>query len=167
MTIEKAFQRLSWRFTNGKFEPNQLDIDALKFVGEWINRQKEESLNIHTIFAKLFVYTFIHEIAFYKDLEFAQKKINEILENTCENLYADFGKRLNSLELDKYRKSIGITDKHPILMTKEENAKEEEIIMTHAKELEKYVIGIWTQEKIEKSLNNNITEAINRYKNLP
>lgn len=167
MTIEKAFQRLSWRFTNGKFEPNDNDLEALRFVGEWINREKGDSLHIHTIFAKLFVYTFIHELEFYKDIEFAQKKINEILSKRLEHLYSDFGNRLNLLELSKYRRSIGITDKHPAIMTEEENIKQKEIVLSNSSELKKFIIGIWEQEKIEQSLNDNITEAINRYKNLP
>lgn len=167
MTIEKAFQRLSWRFSSGQFTPNQNDVDALKFLAEWVNREKESELQQHSIFAKMYVYSFIHELAFYKDLEFAQKKLHEILNQPLRDRYDEFTQRLNALENEKYQKSIGIKQTHPALISDDDRAKEMEIIRQNQQDVAKYLIGIWSAEKVDQSLNNQITEAINRYKNLP
>lgn len=167
MTIEKAFQRLSWRFSNGKFEPNDNDVQALKFIADWVNREKKETLHSQKLFQKMYVYCFFHELAFYKDVHFAQKKLHEVLQLSVARHYSDFCKKLNSVELEKFKKSIGINPKHPVLLSPEENSNDEMLILEHAAELERYVQGVWDQEKVNTSLNNQISEAINKYKDLP
>lgn len=167
LTIEKAMNRLFWRFGNGQFKPNQADIDSLKFMAEWINREKEKELQQNTIFAKLYVYNFIREIEFYKDIKFAQKNIHEILLKPLKDIYNSFHKYLNGYENNKYLKSIGIKDIHPVLMKDEEIDREKLIIEDNQEEVIKYLFGIWDKEKVDQSLNNQISEAINRYKNLP
>lgn len=167
MKIENAFNRLSWRLSNGKFEPNQKDVDALKFLAEWVNRQKQESLQQHTIFAKMYVYCFMHELEFYKDLDFAQKKMHEILQQPAQHHYQVFLRRLNNLELEKFRKSIGLSSDHPLAVSDDTRGKDNEIISKHQEQLKKFVIGAWSEEAVTKAMNNQVTEAINKYHALP
>jgi len=167
MTLESCIQRIFWRLGNGNFTPNQKDVDAMTQITEWINREKEIELDNNRLFAKIYTYCFMHEIQFYKDIDFAQKKMHELLQQDISDHYDLFSKRLNELKLNLYKKKIGLSDKHPQLMSDEEKSKEEELISANQSELSKYFIGIYSDDKIYKSLNNQITEAINNYKNYP
>lgn len=164
MNIQKAFQRLSWRMSNGKFEPNQNDVDAIKFLADWINRSKEKQIQEHTIFAKMYVYCFIHELKFYKDLSFAQKKLSEILSKPLQDIYDDFRRALNDDELEKFMKEHGLEKD---FINKEKILEQNNTITKVQKQLKELVIGKWSSEKVKKSLNNQVTEAINKYKNFP
>ena len=44
-TIERAMEQFAYRLQNGRYEPNQNDVDAFKFVAEWINREKAKEIN--------------------------------------------------------------------------------------------------------------------------
>lgn len=167
MTIEKAMQRLFWRMGNGSFSPNQNDLEALTEVAKWINREKQREIQENTIFAKLYVYCFIYEIEFYKNIDLAQKRIHEILKQPITSRYNEFLKTLNNYELDVFRKSIGLKDKHPLERSPEEDLEQDAIILNNKDNLEKYFLGVWDYSEISENLNNQITEAINNYKNLP
>lgn len=167
MTIEKAMQRLFWRMGNGSFTPNKNDIESLTEVAQWINREKQRELQQNTIFAKLYVYCFIHELHFYKNIDIAQQRIHEILKQNISVRYDDFLKAINNYELDNFRASLGIKDKHPLQRTAEEDLEQSSIIIKNSEMLEKYFLGVWDYTTASESLNNQITEAINHYKNLP
>jgi len=166
MTIEKALQRIVWRVSNGAHTPNQNDVEAVTVVAEWINRQKAQELQQNRLFAKMYVYCFIHELEFYKDLKFAQRKLHEILKTSLRQLYSDFKDKLNIIELNALKKSLGFCNLHPLIMTDEQIKKEADLIAENTEAIQKYVFGIWTSEKIENGLNSQISEAINNYKNL-
>jgi len=166
MTIEKAMQRIVWRVSNGNYTPNQNDVDAVTIVAEWINRQKTQEIQQNRLFAKMYVYSFINELEFYKDIKFAQIKINETLKTPLIQLYNNFKDRLNAVELINKKKSIGFSNLHPFKITEEQKQKERDLIKENFEDVQKYILGVWTSEKIEKGLNNQITEAINQYKNL-
>ena len=165
LTIEKAMNRLFWRFGNGQFKPNQADLDSLTFMAEWINREKKRELEENTIFGKMYVYCFMHEMDFYKDLKYSQMKLNEMLNKPLEYHYMTFRERLNFMELNKKKFDLGLSDSLGI--NSENTQKENEIISKNQKSLSKYVLGLWNEEQVKQALNNQITEAINRYKNLP
>jgi hypothetical protein len=166
MTIEKAMQRIVWRVSNGQHTPNQNDVEAVTVVAEWINRQKTQELQQNKIFAKMYVYCFINELQFYQGLKFAQKKLHEILQTPLSQLYNTFAERLNLIELNNLKKEIGLSEAHPLTMTENEIEKEAVLIKENAEAIQIHVLGVWTPEKIEKGLNNQISEAINKYKNL-
>lgn len=164
MNIQKAFQRLSWRFSNGKFEPNQNDLEALKFLADWVNREKEREIQEQTLFAKMYVYCFYHELDFYKDISFAQNKLHEILQKPLNEQYSSFLKKLNDHELDLFMREHKL-DKDWI--NTEKILEQKETITNTQKTLKQLVVGKWSLEQVTKSLNNQLTEAINKYKSLP
>jgi hypothetical protein len=166
MNIEKAMQRIIWRLSNGTYTPNQNDVEAVTFLAEWINREKEKTIKENYIFAKLYVNQFIQEIEFYRDIKFAQRNLNEMLQKPIISFYENFHDRLNFLELMKYSKKIGLNEKHPAFLNIEEIDADRQILKENEKTYIEYANGIWNYQTVEKSLNNQITEAINRYKNL-
>lgn len=161
LTIEKAMNRLFWRFGNGQFKPNQSDLDALTFMAEWINREKERELIENTIFGKIYTYCFMREIEVTQELRHSQETLHSILKEPLDKQYDVFLKKLNYIECNKFRKSLGLTDFMNNI------AEEDRIIRENKEDFEKYFMGVWNKEQITQALNNQITEAINRYKNLP
>ena len=166
MTIEKAMQRIVWRVSNGAHTPNQNDVEAVTVVAEWINRQKAQEIQQNKIFAKMYVYCFINELQFYQNLKLAQKKLHEILQTPLTQLYTNFTDRLNLIELNRLKKEIGLNEAHPLTLTEDEKEKDADLIKENAEAIQMHIFGIWTPEKTEKGLNNQISEAINKYKNL-
>jgi len=165
-TIERAMEQFAYRLQNGRYEPNQNDVDAFKFVAEWINREKEKEINQHLLFAKLFCLVFSQEVKFYDgDFKFAQKKMHDYLKHPIQHYYDIFLKEINDVAMNKFIKSIGISDKHPALVTDSEELKEKEILANHTEEIEKYFNGVFEEDKVYQSLNNTISEFINLYKN--
>jgi hypothetical protein len=167
MTIEKNVERMFWRLSNGNFTPNQNDLKAMTEIVEWINREKEKTVKDNYMFAKLYCNQFIQEIEFYKDIDFAQRSLHELLQKPIIEHYDKFHERLNFVELMKYSKSIGLSDKHPAFLTEDERENDKRILKEHEAKYIQYSKGIWEYDKVQKSLNNQLTEAINRYKNLP
>jgi hypothetical protein len=159
MNIEKSFEWLFKRFTSQQIKPCQFDLDCLTFLAEWVNREKQKAKQENELFAKLYCHVFIQEIRFYKDIQFAQKSMNDILGLNIESHYEIFKQRLNDYELDRYLISLGINTSDTAFKDNSEQlekAKEEAFI--------KFSSGKWTDDQIYKSLNNQITESLNRFK---
>jgi hypothetical protein len=171
--IEKAINRLSWRFKNNNIKVNEskiiineADVLAVDFLVNWINQQKQETLKGNLLFAKLFCYAFHNELTFYNgDAKLAQQKIVEQLKIPIGYHYDKIHDTLNMLELNNYMKQIGVIQKHPLTRNDEENKKNAELFKINNKEIVKKIMGTWSVENVYKSLNNTITECINRFKN--
>ena len=179
MNIEKALNRINWRFKNpqikineSKITINQEDVNAIEFLTNWINDQKKETINQNQLFAKMYCYCLSNEIEFYKDVKFANTKLQEKLNEPIENHYNKIVKDLNRLELTKYMQSKGIIMDNVELMVlnqAQQLAQEQKqalILKENEKEVQMYVLGIFKPENVFKSINNQITECINRFKNL-
>jgi hypothetical protein len=173
MNIEKALNRINWRFKNpqvkineSKIIINQTDIDAIYFLTNWIEQQKKETKQENLLFAKVFCYAFKNEIVFYNgSAKFAQSKLVDILKTPLEHHYDNVHEVLNNFDLWNYSKEIGLSQKHPALKTNEEEKIDFKILESKDPVLLKKILGNWTKESVYKSLNNTITEAINRFKN--
>lgn len=158
MNIEKSFEWLFKRMQNPTIKPCAFDIECLTFLAEWANREKTKSIRENELFAKLYCHVFIQEIQYYKDFEFAQKSMNDILRLPIETHYNIFTQRLNDFELNRYFLSIGINPEKTYFNNDEELKKAEKEAFIN------YASGKWNEEKVYKSLNNQITESLNRFK---
>ena len=117
------------------------------------------------LFAKMFVYCLTHEIEFYKDVSFASQKLQEELSKPLSSNYDKILDTLNRVEMNKYLQSIGIITDHieNMLLTQKKENEQIELKKKYAPEIKKYLFGIWSKESVYKSLNNTITECINKY----
>jgi hypothetical protein len=163
--LKKSFEWLFERFTKENIKPCQFDLDCLVSIAEKTNEINKEAFQENTIFAKMYVYCLMHELEYYKDIDFATKKLNEVLDAPLEKTCDDFLKRLNHLELNKYLKSIGINTDHLKQLTKEEEAKQSVLMNENKKSIQIYVLGKFTKENVFKSINNAITNCIINFKN--
>lgn len=165
MNLEKALNRINWRFKNKSITPNELDHESVKFLNEWINRQKEISLKKNILFAKLFCYAFKNEIQFYKNPKQSQRKLYEEMELPIDFHYESVLEKLNEVEYNNFLVSKGFPDKHPMQLTESEIQLRNELIEANEKELLNFLKGKWDIKTVTKSLNNTITELINRFPN--
>lgn len=173
--IEKAINRLQWRFKNdnvkvgeSKIIINELDLKAVDFLINWVNQQKQETLKENLLFAKMFTYSLYHETIYYKgNIKQSSRSLQEKLELPIQYHYNKIHEVLNMFELNHYMNSIGVSDKHPLLRTNEEDKKNRDLFIKNNEEVTKKILGTWTLDSVYKSLNNTITECINRYKNKP
>ena len=122
--LKKSFEWLFERFAKDNLKPCQFDLDCLVSIAEKTNEINKEAFQENTIFAKMYVYCLMHELEFYKDINFATKKLNEVLDLPLEKTCDDFLKRLNHLELNKYLHSIGINTDHLKQLTEKEEIKQ-------------------------------------------
>ena len=169
--IEKAINRISWRFKNenvkigeSKILINELDVKAVEFLIEWINNQKKETLKENELFAKIYAYTFNNELSFYRNPKFANNKIQNVLKKDVQELYDEVHNNINNIELTNYIEGLGINTKHPLLRTDEENENDLRLFKMNNKEITIKIFGTWTIQNVYKSLNNSISELINKYK---
>lgn len=165
-TLEDNIQRMFWRLANGKFEPNQKDVTAMKQIVEWINREKEYSVKHNQLLAKVYTRLFWIELNHHKDIELAQLSLCWFLESSLDSIYEEFTDNLNDLEFQLFCKEIGLDlESHPLLDSKEKKERELQIIIENEKRYLELVGGRWSVEKVTKSLNNQISNAINLFKN--
>lgn len=163
MNINDALQRIHWRASaQQNYKPNPKDIEAVNFIVEWVNREKEKSYYTHQLFAKLYVIYFSELLTFFKDTEEAQKEIHQKLSEPMELHTHNFRKKFNLLHINNAVKKLGLKIDVWYNKTKEERKKEAEILQENQNVFLSQ-INKWTQEEINSNLENQITEAINRY----
>lgn len=170
MTIEKTFEWLFKRFQNQSIKTCAFDLECLKFLAEWVNREKETQLNNQILFAKLYCHVFIQEVNFYKDFDFAQKSMGKMLELPLQNHYELFNQRLNDYALNRFLLSNGIDPEKRKFDSEgysDATFDKEALSKIDNDEFIKFAKGYWDYDKTQKSLNNQITESVNRFKNLP
>jgi len=90
MKTIKAVERLAWRLTpdakgNYKvFNPNQIDKDALNQIIKDLNKQAEENIKEHYLFAKLYAVMLWANTEFHGDIIRANSDLNKILSEPLE-----------------------------------------------------------------------------------
>lgn len=170
MTIEKSFEWLFKRMQMQSIKPCAFDVECLKFIAEWVNREKQAELMQNVLFAKLYCHVFIQEINFYKDFEFSQKSMNDILRKPITDHYKLFTQRLNDFELNRFFIENGVDPekrKYDLDGIMDNSHDKEALSKINNDDFLKMTAGKWDSDKTRKALNNQITESINRFKNLP
>lgn len=160
MTIEKTFEWLFKRMQNQTIKPCAFDIECLTFLAEWVNREKKTNKQQNVLFAKLYTYVFMQEIQHFKDIPFAQKSMNDLLSLDLYSNYVNFKDKLNDVEFNKYLLSIGINPESKHFLIDDSEAEK----LKNAEDFFKKV-NTWNIEQVEKSLNAQITETVNRFDN--
>jgi hypothetical protein len=164
-SVKKSFDWLFNRFSGASIKPCQFDIDCLTSIAETTNAMSSKAFQENTIFAKMYVYALMHELDFYKDIHFATKKLDDVLNNSLENTAKEFSDRLNHLELNKYLHEIGINTDHLKILSEEDELKEAVLRAENYESIKKYVLGVFDEENVFKSLSNAITNCIINFRN--
>lgn len=99
MTLNKAINRLSWRFSKcDNINPVQEDIDSFNTILEYIEESKKEVLSQNLLFAKLYMAVLKRSMQHY-DADILnntpQKELHKFLEKPIEWHYQNFTDYLN------------------------------------------------------------------------
>lgn len=107
MNLLKAMNRLTYTVSNGH-KCNDADVDALNFVIDWINKEKEDRLNKNHHFAKLAMFVYNEFLVHYKgDNKICEKEIQQILKSPLEHFYSVFKSHMDHYSMEIFFESIG------------------------------------------------------------
>ena len=159
--IQKSIDRLKYTFSKGN-KPNQNDFVALNDVINYVNQEKEREIIKNHLFAKLFLNGFKNDLLknggnYQMYIDRARIALKISLEEHYEELHGE----MNHLEYIKFAKSKGITMKHPVLKTQEEEEKDIELLKTHELDLIKHLDHFKKEavyDRVNKLLNNMIED---------
>lgn len=159
MTIDIALLEL---YNKVKDDPESTpeQIKAINKVVEWINDNKKSHLKNQKLFYKLYVIYFGYLCQHFKDINFAQKTIHKELSEPIPNHLHWLKEKVNSIVYDLWCKSKGMIVKD--FISKEDELKNNEILKNNQ---ESFLANTqkWSQEKINESMDNQISEAINSF----
>jgi len=161
MTIDIALHELYNKVADDPDSTHE-QITAVNTLVDWINGQKKSYLENHKLFAKVYILYFGQLLNYYRDVEFAQKELHKSLSDSVPHHAEWFRIIFNSIESEKFNKSIGLSNKHNLLQTYEEREADLKIVQANQSEFLRH-INKWDSDKIIESLNNQISEAINKY----
>lgn len=170
ITTDKAIERLAFTITKQN-KPNQTDLDSLKVIAEFIENSKKKETTSNYLFAKMYVYAFIHEISYYNEsfdtnYAFSQRKLNNVLKMSLEDNIKDVMNRLNTHEYQLLIENLGMTAKHYVIRNKNQQENDALILEQNKEKLEKYALGIFNYEDFEEKIKDQIIFCINNYKDL-
>lgn len=175
MNLLQAIKRLSYTVGNSN-KCNDTDIDALNVIIEWVNKEKEESVNANRYFGKIVISYYIELLHYHRwDNFIVEKVIQEILEQPIDNWVFKFKQNMNTKAwldsaatvgiIDDYEEMInnnGITDER-----KKQIMDNNKKVMRENKDLLIKSINPWTDDEIKSKINHFISELLNKYGNLP
>lgn len=164
MKVEDDFKRIFWRFSKGNFTPNQADVDAITRIAEWFNKSQEETIRTHQLFAKMYVKRLTENFGAFRDLKFCLENMDFECKLPLSHYYDEFRFVYNAIKYKMFLESKGQEWVEEPYKTEEDKQLITEHIIND-QEFQKYLFGYWPAEKIETSLNNQLTEVINKYKN--
>jgi hypothetical protein len=152
-TVEKAFNRIRFRFTGEKFTPNAIDMEAFNFL---IDREDEINNYFNSngdLTKKLFIYMFENELnRFCGDPDFAQKSMKRFVDAPLGYYETNFSKTYDNFQVNNFLDANEV-DKYEDL-TREKQEEFNEIFMTPER-----------SEKVLKALRNTTKEFLIRYSN--
>ena len=168
MNIEKAINRLQFRFSSGnQFKPNNYDLEGVNYIIDWVNNQRSETFNNNVLFAKLFMYVFADLTRKYESNfldTFIQKELYKLLDTDLKIYYSRITDLVNDITKFEYFKSKGVNLVHPMIKTNDDKIRELEILKNMSKEdLKPLIDNEFTQDDVINILNSMITECLNRY----
>ena len=174
MTITKALERLSWRFSQRKpFIANQNDINALNQVIEYCDKKQSEQIQNYQLFAKLYVYLYGQFLDYYKTTVFdpiPQKELHKILDKSLWFLIEEFTQTLNESERYGFMTEAGVDmNKHPL--TVPESDKKQQVaalnkMLQDNKNMEIFKGQAWSVEDVKENLETQINAAINAFEKI-
>jgi len=175
--INKNIGHIRWRFNNclvdedGKTREKPLpmyvssnDLKALNGIIKYVNKEKERELNNYHLFAKLYISAFTKEIYRTKgNYQLISDSLRMTLKRPLEGIYDDFHQQMNETEFESISKVLGLSDKHPVLRTDQENESDEKIIKDNAKDLT-HALSHYNKEDVYDRLNKVIINLIEDYR---
>jgi hypothetical protein len=175
MEINKAVQRLGWRFqqaskrTDLNFVINRNDIEALQIIDSYVVKKQKEQYRNHELFAKLYI-NYLTELTGHYGTSLTdpilRRRIHGILQQPIQQLIRKLVDSLNDSEKYTLFEQLEVDLKHPLIQSEQEAAsnlsKLKEALMVPEKR--KLLLGeYWLFETVADCLEKEINKAIGLY----
>ena len=158
MKLGDSIKRL--RFTLSKQnKPNQSDIDAFNSICSHLQKSEAEVNQDHLLFGKLYTYVLSNMLHHYSDINFANKRLNEILSQPMDIRIEELLSMLKHSELQKVFADPLIKDKSDIEV--------KDIFSRYPKFSQEFTAcwDHWDKDNVIAHLNRNVNLSIQEYKN--
>ena len=158
MKLREAISRYRFQITNGN-KPNETDIQAFNVITEHLQQTQEKTVQDNLLFAKLYTLTLEKLTETYNDVDFANKRLNEILSEPMNTRIEWLSMKLKCLE---------VTQVFADPMLKEKSGEELKEIFKRYPKFEKDFLACyewWNNETVTSHLNTNINLSIQKFKN--
>lgn len=169
MKTKEAIDQLKFTISRG-YKTTSKDKLALNAVIEYLNKTEEKTIQENLLFAKLYALVLRDFTTHYKDVEFANKKLNEEFLHDFDYHVDKLRSVIEMTELENFFKSKGIIDTMLLGRTAKEmieihkqNAKLYPKI--DPKELQS-TMDMWTLDHTRMNLVRQINETLQTYKNV-
>lgn len=170
-TINKAVNRLEWRFKNTwRQSLKEDDIHALNKIIEFIEDKHKKQIQDYHLFAKLYIMVYAQFLEKYNATVFDKipvKELSRYLDQPLENIIQRFTDKLNESELYELFNEVGIEQKHPVLVGEEQKNKETDLLIetiNSDENLRRLKGQVWDYETIKENIELQVNNAINTFK---
>jgi hypothetical protein len=175
MDINKAVQRLGWRFDQASKRPdhsfaiNQNDLDALKSIDAFVVKNQKEQLQNQELFAKLYINNLTELLEHYNTTIFdpiPRRRIHGILRQSLQELTEKLKDTLNDSEKYELMKEIGVDLRHPLLRSEEETVNDLDKLQGTLDDSgnRKRLLGeVWDYETVKDCVEKEVNKVINSY----
>ncbi len=176
MDINKAVQRLGWRFDQASkrrdhsFIINQNDLDALKTIDGFVVKNQKKQYQEYELFAKLYINNLTELIEHYSTTIFdpiPRGRIHGILRQSLQDLTEKLKETLNDSEKYDLMKEIGVDLKHPLLRSEVETVNDLDRLQgtLDNPENKKRLLGeVWDSETVKGCIEREVNRAINLFR---
>ena len=169
MNIVTAINRIKWRIECGGWKANENDYKAIDGVIDFFNHKQFQQFKNHELFAKLYIYSYISHLDYYKSTVFddiPRKELNKLLEKPIEYFIDRFTDKLNDDERIQLFSELKITDNHPV--TKSEQSKKEELkrlkeAIKSKSNSNRFYGKVWNTQNVEKAILSQINNFLYLY----
>lgn len=158
MKIKDAFKRLHFTISNGN-KPNGTDAEAFNDICEIFKQQEEKTIQDNLLFAKLYTLTLEKLTGTYNDVDFANKRLNDILSEPM-NLRIEC--------LTSVLKVVEVTQVFADPILSEKSGEELKVVFERYPKFQADFATCyewWSKENVTAHLNTNINLSIQKFKN--
>ena len=158
MKLKEAISRLGFTISKSN-RPNEKDIEAYNCILEVLEQTQTKTIQENLLFAKLYAYNLQEFTRYYKCVQIATEKLNELLAENIDYRIEFLTAQIKQTELSKV-----ITDD---FFSAVSPSKAREILSRYPN-LEKEFIHVWdfwTNENVTSHLETNVNLTIQKFKN--
>lgn len=158
MTLKDAINRLGFTISKSN-RPNEKDIEAYNCILEVLQQSQQKTIQENLLFAKLYAYNLQEFSRYYKCVDVANEKLNELLAENIDFRIEFLTNQIRQTELCK----VITDDFFSILSPKKAREKLKEFPTLEREFV--HIWDFWTTETVTTHLETNVNLSIQKFKN--
>lgn len=158
MKLKDAINRLGFTISKSN-RPNEKDIEAYNCILEVLQQSQQKTIQENLLFAKLYAYNLQEFSRYYKCVDLANEKLNELLAENIDFRIEFLTNQIRQTELCK----VITDDFFSILSPKKAREKLKEFPTLEREFV--HIWDFWTTETVTTHLETNVNLSIQKFKN--